>query len=215
MLTLQHIRRINNWQRRWSAWPSLRHDGKAVEAVRFKRLSVSNFASGWIPLIYVGKESQSAGISPEMPRQVNCILSLATYSNTCKSHTHARAPNALCRSTLFSSGRINTFWFIQLKSVFPETVVGEQTGFECGEIVSLTLTHAVVWMHVSWQAQKLADWAMREQLTQKSFSPPPPPVSLSLSDVHSERLRSDLTQLYRCFSSTPLQKLFKNRGGYF
>lgn len=66
------------------------HDGKAVEAVRPKRLSVTNFASGWILLIYVGKESQSAAISPEMPRQVNCILPLVTDSNT-YSHTRACA----------------------------------------------------------------------------------------------------------------------------
>ena len=70
------------------------HDGKAVEAVRPKRLSVSNFASGWILLIYVGKESQSAAVSPEMPRQVNCILPLVTDSNTSNhalTHTHAGA----------------------------------------------------------------------------------------------------------------------------
>lgn len=69
------------------------HDGKAMEAVRFKRLSVSNFASGWIPLIYVGKESQSAAISPEIPWQVNCILSFVTDSNAfsrvqARTHTH-------------------------------------------------------------------------------------------------------------------------------
>lgn len=52
------------------------HEGEAVEAIGPKRLSVSNFASGWILLIHVGKES--AAISPEMPWQVNCIPPLVT-----------------------------------------------------------------------------------------------------------------------------------------
>lgn len=82
-----HIKNIfNSWQDRW---PLPWHDGKAAEALSFKRLSVTNFASGWIPLIYVGKESQSAAVSPEMPRRVNCILPLVTVSKT---HTHTRPP---------------------------------------------------------------------------------------------------------------------------
>lgn len=71
--------------------PSRGMTGKAAEALSFKRLSVTNFASGWIPLIYVGKESQSAAVSPEMPRRVNCILPLVTVSKThTPTHTHTR-----------------------------------------------------------------------------------------------------------------------------
>lgn len=64
----------------------------AIEAVRFKRLSKSNFASGWIPLIYDGKELESGAASPEMPWQVNCILSLLTNSKDlqARAHTYTR-----------------------------------------------------------------------------------------------------------------------------
>jgi len=70
----------------------LRHDREALEAVRPERLSVSNFASGWILLIYVGKVSQSAVISPESPQQVNCILhslpiQMLKLTHLC-THTH-------------------------------------------------------------------------------------------------------------------------------
>lgn len=83
ILCCRHYKHFsNNWQDRW---PLLWHDGRAVEALSFKRLSVTNFASGWMPLIYVGEESQRAAVSPEMPRRVNCILLLVTVSKT---HTH-------------------------------------------------------------------------------------------------------------------------------
>lgn len=73
-----------------------------MEAVRFKRLSQSDFAPGWIPLIYDGKESQSAAVSPEMPWQVNCILSLLTNSkDAC---TLARRARTAYRGAGFSSG---------------------------------------------------------------------------------------------------------------
>lgn len=60
--------------------PSCGVMGRSVEALSSKRLSVTNFASGWMPLIYVGEDWQRAAVSPEMPRRVNCILLLVTHT---------------------------------------------------------------------------------------------------------------------------------------
>ena len=99
-------------------------------AVRPKRLSASNFASGWILLIYVGKESQSAAISPEMPWQVNCILPLvtdSTFTITCmrihtythaRTHTHTHTHKDVYTLFLWDDKH---FLIYSVKSVFPET----------------------------------------------------------------------------------------------
>lgn len=137
----------------------------AIEAVSIKRLSDSNFASGWIPLIYDGKESQSVAVSPEMPWQVNCILSLLTNSKDLCARTHARTAY---RGARFSSGMTIIFFFFFL---FSRKLSCKLTGANScwswrADLARLWRNHPAH-VHVSRQ---LADWALRKQVTQKSVS---------------------------------------------
>lgn len=164
------------------------HDGKAAEAVRPKRLSVSNFASGWILLIYVGKESQSAAISPEMPWQVNCILPLvtdSTFTIMCihaSTRAQARTHTYTQKSTLFSSGMINTFWFIQLKVSSlrqassqnqTDIVVGEQIQSDCREIITQThtLSHILSYRCTCVLTGRITGWLSNEKTTDTEILP--------------------------------------------
>lgn len=152
MQTLQcrHYKHFsNNWQDRWLL---LWHDGKAVEALSFKRLSVTNFASGWMPLIYVGEESQRAAVSPEMPRRVNCILLLVTVSKTRTHPPQSRAPlrrgERKTWKTIFPPSHSS---LRQLSSREPRASKASRVGKR--NLVPTAETPAVIWMHVSRQAE--------------------------------------------------------------
>lgn len=155
-------------------------------------------------------------VLPSLPR---CPGELIAFFHLLPSqrhtHTHARPPY---RSTLllcygregwrnhFSplSSFIATAEFTGATSEQAKPSWWTKCGSDRGEAATLAPTPAVVWMHVSRQAEWLDDWAMRKQVTQKSsflaasspFLPPQPRLASPLAelptDVHFGWLRCDL-----------------------
>lgn len=160
----------------------------AIEAVSFKRLSDSNFASGWIPLIYDGKESQSVAVSPEMPWQVNCILSLLTNSKDLCARTHARRIEALA----FPLGWQSSFFFFFIQ---PKTILQVNRSKQLLELESRSgstveepsRTRARV------PTSRMTGWLSTKETSDTEIRLLPPNRTCRPPDVHFGSLKCDLT----------------------
>lgn len=117
-------------------------------------------------------------VLPSLPRFPGKLIAFSHLLPT-------QTPSVVCRQahihTLYRCPPPNPlddkhFLIYSSKIVFPQTSKFSEPNSHCSwkadyrEITAQTLTHAVIWMDVSWRAEWLADWAIRKQLTQKSFS---------------------------------------------